>query len=61
MKDCPCKNCDERSSGCHSVCEDYKAFDARCKELRKRRQDEYQSSYFSKNAEKIMRKRKERH
>ena len=47
MKDCPCRNCEKRFSGCHSKCEDYQKFDQKCKDLRLRRQQE-NSAYYNK-------------
>lgn len=38
--DSPCKDCDERAVGCHSLCEQYKEFVEECERVRqKRRQD----------------------
>lgn len=30
----PCFNCPNRSAGCHAVCDDYKAYEAKRKEIR---------------------------
>lgn len=61
MRDCPCRYCeDKRTPTCHGTCEDYKKFDQKCKEIREKRYSEYQSSYYSKSKEKLV-KKKERH
>lgn len=61
MKDCPCKECDERIPGCHSKCDNYKKFEQKCKEIRERRYTESKSIYYPKSIEKLaLRRRKER-
>lgn len=34
---CPCKDCEYRREGCHSVCEPYKEFQAQAARIRQRR------------------------
>ena len=61
MKDCPCKNCDERILGCHSKCDRYKEFEQECKEIRERRTVLSKANYFSKYAAKLVLKRRKGH
>lgn len=35
----PCKGCEQRKLLCHSVCEEYKAFQAETEEARKKRME----------------------
>ena len=43
----PCKGCDERSAGCHSLCEQYKDFAEECEKARElKRQHNIIEGYF---------------
>lgn len=37
----PCKDCDERSVGCHSLCEQYKEFVEECERVRQLRKQDH--------------------
>ena len=39
---CKCKDCDKRTLGCHSTCEDYKAFKAENEKRRERANNHYE-------------------
>ena len=45
---CPCKNCEDRNSDCHSKCEEYKKYFDYRRHLSKKRKEYYDTSYFTK-------------
>ena len=41
----PCKDCQKRYSGCHSVCEDYIEYSKECERIRQQRNRESQAKH----------------
>jgi len=54
-----CKGCQKRHLGCHSDCEDYKAYKEEVERINKaRRKDDNYSDYLRQSADRTMRKKK---
>lgn len=52
----PCYHCPDRSPGCHSECERYRAYRAEHEEIRKKRAEEFKvDAAFAERGDKIRR------
>lgn len=52
MKECPCKDCDNRKFNCHKSCDEYQNFKKHCEIIRQKRQEINKSYYTSLHSEK---------
>ena len=49
FKKCKCCNCDKRKIGCHSTCEDYKAYRSRLDTIKEQKRLECQRYAFTRS------------
>lgn len=47
IKNAPCKECQARQAGCHTICERYLAYHEECEARRKRRMKEYKAREYT--------------
>lgn len=55
---CPCRDCDKRTIGCHSKCEQYKEWAKENEKLRTERYERNRAEYLSRPGKPVRRRRK---